>query len=59
MTIFATFFQIFRKKGMLFHENRLAVDNSHEVSCLICYFGKAAKMFSAANYRWQFMGYIQ
>ena len=44
---------------MIFHENLLAVDNSHEISCLICCFGKAAKMLSAANYRWQFMGYIQ
>ena len=24
--------------GMIFHENRLLANNSHEISCLICYF---------------------
>ena len=28
----------FRKKGIIFHENCLPADNSHEISCLICYF---------------------
>ena len=29
----------FRKKqGMIFHENRLPADDSHEISCLICCF---------------------
>ena len=28
---------------MIFHENRLPADDSHEISCLICYFEKAAK----------------
>ena len=51
------FFDIFSnfqiKKGMIFHENRLPSDNSHEISYLICYFEKAAKfkLSSAANYR--------
>ena len=42
----------------MFHENRLPADDSHEISCLICYFEKAAnlKMSSAANYRWRFKG---
>ena len=26
------------KKGMIFHENRLPADDSHEISCLIYYF---------------------
>ena len=44
---------------MIFHENRLPADDSHEISCLICYFEKAAKLklSSAANYRWRSMGY--
>ena len=28
---------------MIFHENCLPADNSHEISCLICCFEKAAK----------------
>ena len=28
---------------MKLHENRLPADDSHEMSCLICYFLKAAK----------------
>ena len=37
-------FLIFPKKlGMIFHENCLPADNSHEISCFICYFEKAAK----------------
>ena len=42
---------------MIFHENRLPADDSHEISCLICYFLKKQqnlKMLSAANYRWRF-----
>ena len=32
-------FTNFRKKyGMIFHENRLPADDSHEIPCLICYF---------------------
>ena len=27
----------------IFHENRLPADNSHEIACLICYFGKSGK----------------
>ena len=35
----ATFFSIFEKnKSMIFHENRLPADDSHEISCLVCYF---------------------
>ena len=43
---------------MIFHENRLpAADDSHEISCLICYLKKKQilKLSSAANYRWHFM----
>ena len=29
---------------MIFHENRLPADDSHEISCLICYFEKATKL---------------
>ena len=36
---FCDIFSNFRKKyGMIFHENRLPADDSHEISCLICYF---------------------
>ena len=28
---------------MIIHENRLPADDSHEISCLICYFEKTAK----------------
>ena len=44
---------------MIFHENRLPADDSHEISCLICYFLKKQqnlKLSSAAKYRWRFMG---
>ena len=30
---------------MIFHENRLPADDSHEISCLICYFWKKAAKF--------------
>ena len=44
---------------MIFHENRLLTDDSHEISYLI-FFGKLGKMLqnlsSTANYRWRFMG---
>ena len=39
---------------MIFHENRLPADDSHEISCLICCFLKKQqnyKLSSAANYR--------
>ena len=29
---------------MILHENRLPADDSHEISCLICYFGKSGKI---------------
>ena len=35
---FCEIFPKFKKKGMIFHENRLSADDSHEISCLICYF---------------------
>ena len=36
---YCDFFPYFRKKlGMMFHENRLPADDSHEISCLICIF---------------------
>ena len=28
---------------MIFHENRLPADDSHEIARLICYFGKATE----------------
>ena len=40
---FCDIFSNFKKKGMIFHENCLPADDSHEISCLICYFEKAAK----------------
>ena len=44
-TNYATSFLIFKKKkGMIFHENRLPADDSHEMSCLICYFPKGGKI---------------
>ena len=30
---------------MILHENRLPADDSHEISCLICYFRKSDKIF--------------
>ena len=42
---------------MLLHENRLPADDSHEISCLICYFEKKRqnlKLSSAANYSLRF-----
>ena len=57
---FCDIFPNFRKKKevMIFHENRLPADDSHEISFLICNFEKAAnlKLSSAANYSWPFMG---
>ena len=36
---FCDIFPNFRQKqGMLFHENRLPADDSHEIKCLIFYF---------------------
>ena len=29
---------------MILHENRLPADDSHEISCLICYFRKSGKI---------------
>ena len=38
----------------------MPADDSHEISCLICYFEKKKqqnlKLSSAANYRWRFKG---
>ena len=31
---------------MIFHENGLPADDSHEISCLICSFEKAAKILN-------------
>ena len=61
MTNFATSFLIFKKKGIIFHENRLsAADDSHEISCLILIVivkkQQNLKLSSAANYRLRFMG---
>ena len=35
---FVTSLEIFEKKSMIFHENCLPADDSHEISCLIWYF---------------------
>ena len=39
---FCDIFPNFRKVRYNIHENRLLADDSHEISCLICYFEKAA-----------------
>ena len=31
---------------MILYENRLPADDSHEISCLICYFCKSGKIFN-------------
>ena len=31
---------------MVIHENHLPADDSHEISCLICYFGKSSKILN-------------
>ena len=31
---------------MILHENRLPADDSHEISCLICYFLKSDKILN-------------
>ena len=31
---------------MIFHENRLPADDSHEILCLICYFRKGGKILN-------------
>ena len=31
---------------MMFHENRLPADDSHEISCHICYFRKGGKILN-------------
>ena len=31
---------------MISHENRLPADNSHEISCLICYFSISSKILN-------------
>ena len=42
---------------MIFHENCLLADDSHEISCLICFLKKQQnlKLSSAASCRWRFM----
>ena len=37
-TNFVKSFLIFQKQGIIFHVNHLPADDSHEISCLICYF---------------------
>ena len=36
-----------KKKGMIFHENRLPADDSHEI-CLICYYRKGSKILNCS-----------
>ena len=31
---------------MIFHENRLTADDSHEISCLLCFFLKSSKILN-------------
>ena len=42
---------------MIFHENRLPADDSHALSCDICYLKKQQnlKLSYAENYRWRLM----
>ena len=45
---------------MIFHENHLLADDSHDISMaylLILKKRQNLKLSSAANYRWRFMGY--
>ena len=42
---FLTSFLVFDKNKMIFHENHLPADDSHEISCIICYFWKAGKFW--------------
>ena len=47
-------FPNFQQKSMILHENRLPADDSHAISCLICYFMKKQQnlqLSSFANYR--------
>ena len=51
------FFNFRKKQDMIFHENRLPADDSHEISYLILLFlkkRKNLKLSYAANYRWRF-----
>ena len=41
---FCNIFLNFRKKVMIFHENRLPADDSHKISYLICYFRNGGKL---------------
>ena len=52
---FCVIFPIFLKRQDIF-ESRLPADDSHEISCLIVIFSKAAnfQLSSATNYRWRF-----
>ena len=43
-TNFATPFQIFVKKAMIFHKDQLPADGSHEIPCLTCYFLKRSNI---------------
>ena len=36
---------------MILHENRLPADDSHEISCLICYFENVAKFEMVVCYK--------
>ena len=47
-TNFAAFFLIF-EKNMMFHDNRLQADHSHEISCLFCYFWKCSKIWNCCK----------
>ena len=40
-----------RKKGIIFDENRLPADDSHEILCLICYFLKSSKFDIVVCYK--------
>ena len=46
-----------KKSGMIFHENRLPADNSHEISWLICCFWKHGKIWNCRLL--QIIGLIQ
>ena len=55
---FCNIFLNFRKiEGMIFHENRLPADDSHEIMPYLLFLKKRQNLIlsSAANYRWRFM----
>ena len=46
LQILQHFSKFSEKKRMIFYENCLPADDSHEISCLICYFWKSGKIWN-------------